>query len=246
MAINENGYIRGQIGNIVNRKVGDKNVMQTKPARKTRQTAKTKAAASDFGTASSAGALIRSAFIEAHQELHDSGMHNRLVKQLQRVLRGAGKANTGYLQMRHGNIKRLVNFQFNENCHIHDYVFFDPEITMDESGAVNIQLPAYERHQNLFLPPTATNICLLFDVMAFNFSRKNYTPLGTAEVDLKLYGKERNREEPKLLTIASDGAKYDIVLVTLAVNYLNVQKNRFFMLNNKELNPVAILAAFTY
>ncbi|WP_181151401.1 hypothetical protein [Sphingobacterium gobiense] len=54
MATNENGYLRGQVGNLVSRKVGTKNIVQTKPGRKIRQTESSKSAAADFGYASAA------------------------------------------------------------------------------------------------------------------------------------------------------------------------------------------------
>lgn len=243
MAVIDNGYLRGQIGNVVNRKVGTQNVVQTKPTGKIRQTERTQAAATDFGTASAAGSLIRRAFNSLHLKLHDHGMHTRLVKRMQRVLRGNGKTMKGYMQVKDGNIKRLVDFQFNENCHLHDYVYFDPEVMLDERGHISIQLPALKTHC-FYLPKQCSHIGLEFDIKGFHFSRKYIRAIGNYEIELPLYDKDRQEEHEQTLEFSITDEPFDSVLVALAIHYLYKDGTHTYLLNSETLNPAAIIAAF--
>jgi len=244
MAIIDNGYLRGQIGNLVNRKVGTKNIVQTKPNGKIRQTAWTQAAASDFGTASASGSLIRRAFNRAHQNLHDSEMHNRLVKRMQRVLRGNGKTMKGHMQVKDGNIKRLVDFQFNEKCHIYDYVYFDPEVSFDETGTTCIHLPSFEVHRNLYIPKQCSHIVLNFDVIGFNFPRKSYETIGNHEMELPLYDRDQKAYDKQTLLFDTKDKLFDSVLVSLSTLYIYKDRTYTYLLNDETLNPAEIIAAF--
>src|SRR5690606_40006759 len=69
-------------------------------------------------------------------------------------------------------IKRLVDFQFNENCHLHDYLYFDPEVTLDERGRISIQLPAIKTSSNFYLPKRCSHIVVEFDIKGFNRSEE--------------------------------------------------------------------------
>jgi hypothetical protein len=244
MAVIDNGYLRGQIGNVVNRKVGAQNIVQTKPTGKIRQTECTQAAATDFGTASAAGSLIRRAFNSLHLKLHDHGMHTRLVKRMQRVLRGNGKTMKGHMQIKNGNIKRLVDFQFNENCHLHDYLYFDPEVTLDERGRISIQLPAIKTSSNFYLPKRCSHIVVEFDIKGFNFSRKCFQSIGSYEIELPLYGKDRQEENEQTLEFNILDEPFDSVLVVLSIRYLYKDGTHTYLRNSETLNPVGIIAAF--
>lgn len=244
MAIIDNGYLRGQVGNLVNRKVGTKNIVQTKPNGKIRQTPWTQAAASDFGTASASGSLIRRAFNCAHQNVHDSEMHNRLVKRMQRVLRGNGKTMKGHMQVNDGNIKRLVDFQFNEKCHIYDYVYFDPEVTFDETGTTRIHLPSFEAYRNLYIPKQCSHIVLNFDVIGFNFLKKYVKSIGSHKIEVSLYDRDRQEEEKQTLAFDTKDELFDSVLVSLSTLYIYKDRAYTYLLNDETLNPAGIIAAF--
>ncbi|WP_343554948.1 hypothetical protein [Sphingobacterium sp.] len=241
MAIIENGYLRGQTGNLVNRKVGDKNVVQTKPSDKMRQTIWTEAAASDFGTASAAGAIIRRAFDAVHQKLHDSEMHNRLVKRMQRVLFGNGKHNPGYQRVSRGNIQRLVDFQFNKNCHIYDYLYFDTTVNFATKGTILIHMPELKGEENFYWPKACSHIVLKIKIIGFSFDKRQARTIGSHEIELTRYNSES--QKAKTLTFDSTGNDYDIILVSLSTLYLDKRTNYAFLLNSIDLNPAGIIAA---
>ncbi|MCY4778093.1 hypothetical protein ORI89_00410 [Sphingobacterium sp. UT-1RO-CII-1] len=245
MAIIENGYLRGQIGNVVNRKLGNKNVVQTKPSGKIRQTMWTEASASDFGTASSAGSLIRQAFTTVHQNMHDGQMHNRLVKRMQRVLRGNGKAYQGMLRVSRGNIKRLVDFQFNENSHIYDYVYFDPQVSFDQKGKTTIVLPPLNVRDNFAIPNTCSFIVLKIDVVVMNFSSSKIKQSRTHEVEFQLCGENQQKIEEQIVEFDFSPVNGESIVAAMSVIYLSTKNKYALMLNSEKLNPAGIIAAHT-
>ncbi|MFU1855419.1 hypothetical protein ACK8HY_00245 [Sphingobacterium sp. NGMCC 1.201703] len=241
MAIIENGYLRGQIRNLVNRKVGDKNVVQSKSLDKIRQTRWTEAAASDFGTASAAGATIRRAFNAVHQNIHDSGMHNRLVRRMQRVLLGNGKYDPGEQRIARGNIQRLVGFQFNKNCHIYDYLYFDTNVTFAATGTTSVQLPELNTQQNFYWPKACNLIILKIEIVALSFDQKYALTIGSHEIELTRY--DNQKHEATTLTFDSPDKNYDTILVSLSTLYLEKRSSYALLLNSVDLNPAGIIAA---
>lgn len=244
MAIIENGYLRGQIGNLVNRKVGNKNVVQTKPSDKIKQTKWTEAAARDFGTASSAGSLIRRAFKSLHLDMHDSGMHNRLVKHIQRVLRGYGKDQQGMLLVSRGNIQRLVDFQFNEKCHIYDYVYFDPQVSFEPNGNTSISLPSLNTQRNFFIPKNCSHVMLKIESVGFHFRQKRFETIGTHEIELPIYSQHGKETDPQTLVFEVKDVHYDSIIVSLSIRYITKNGSYTFLLNSEDLNPAGIIATY--
>lgn len=242
MAINENGYLRGQIGYLVHRKVGNQNIVQTR-AGGVRQTRWTKAAANDFGRASTAGALVRRAFIDAHQRLHDNKMHNRLVRQMQRVMSGNGKQYLGEATIGQGNLQRIVNFQFNDHCHLHDYVFFDPVMEMDEKNhRLSVHLPAVIADRHIRIPLRCSHIVLKINIVAFDFLAEESQEIGTEELEVKLYSNETAEEQTFDFDIGEDG--FDTVLVAMSVLYIYKESKRVYLYNHEQLHPAGIIGAF--
>lgn len=86
VGINYNGFIRGLVGSLVNRKVGNKNYLQSRPY-SVKQTDDTKRAGKDFGKVSRAGALIRTCFGAVHQDLYDGQIGNRFNRQIYRAIK---------------------------------------------------------------------------------------------------------------------------------------------------------------
>ncbi|TDQ77073.1 hypothetical protein [Sphingobacterium yanglingense] len=244
MAIIENGYLRGQIGNLVNRKVGNKNVVQTKPSDKIQQTRWTEAASRDFGTASSAGALIRRAFRPLHMDIHDSGMHNRLQQQMQRVLRGNGKQLQGMLHVQRGNIQRLVDFQFNEKSHLYDYLYFDPKVSFETNGTTSIALPSINAQRNFFIPKNCSHVILKIEVAGFNFRFKNFQTIGSHEMEFPIYSQNGEGTDPQTLIFERQDKHHDSIVVSLSILYITKNGSYTFLLNSEDLNPVGIIAAY--
>lgn len=189
--------------------------------------------------------MIRRAFASVHLDMHDSEMHNRLVKTMLRVLRGYGKARQGMLQVERGNIKRLVDFQFNAKCHIYDYVYFDPRVSFDNEGKTIIVLPPFDAKQNFSAPKTCRYIVLKIDVVVLNFFSSQSRLNKTHEIEIQLSGENQQVTEEQIIEFDCHPTYGETVLVTMSVIYLSTKNKYAMMLNSENLHPAGIIAAHT-
>ncbi|SFS95128.1 hypothetical protein [Sphingobacterium wenxiniae] len=242
MAIVKNGFLRGQVGNLVNRKVGNQQVVQTKPGRKIKQSKSTKAAAEDFGYSSSMGALLRQAFVNTHMQLHDDKMHNRLIQHIRRVMRSTPKPRPGLNTIESGNLNRLIGFQFNRNCHLHDYMYVDPILSISNDKQVSVHFPAFQRYQHLYIPKDCYYVTIQVETIGFTYGA--FLPLGTQEIEIYTgQGQEEVIPEQQLI-FDIPKQQVDIILVGLNIIYSDKMGNRNFVRNTKELHPAAIIGGF--
>lgn len=242
MAILENGNLKGLVGNLVFRKSNEKTIVQTGPGRKTKQTKATKAAAIDFGHASTAGSRIRHIMGQVHLKLHDSNMHNRLINQLKRVTR-PNRAPVGEKTIRGGKIDRLVNFQFNDKCHMHDYMHFDPEIKLLDTKQIAIQFPKFDMQDDIHRPKYCNLMKINLMVVVFNFDKQIYVRMHKHQISLCLQTSSRSVELEELLFDVSDHDA-ETVLIGMNIEYYERFREDYSLLNNKELHPAAIVGAF--
>lgn len=242
MAIIKDGYLRGQVGNVVHRKLGTQQVLQTRPGRKVKQTASTMEAAEDFGYASSAGALIRQAFVNTHQKLCDDKMHNRLIQNIHRAMRCS--PHRGFNSLTEGNIQRLEGFQFNPNCHLQDYLFVDPKVTLGDSRQICIHFPSFHRLKHLYVPKDCQNIVLQIEVIGLKFWAKTLTFSSTKEIEITTYGVSDPIIPQQTLCFDPLTDSCDGILVGMSVLYIDKVGSRHILRNTRELHPAAIIAAF--
>src|SRR5690606_10784537 len=239
MAIVKNGFLRGQVGNLVNRKVGNQHIVQTKPGRKIKQSKSTKAAAEDFGYSSSMGALLRQAFVNTHMQLHDDKMHNRLIQHIRRVMRSTPKPRPGLNTIESGILNRLIGFQFNRNCHLHDYMYVDPIPSISNDKQVSVHFPAFQRYQHLYIPKDCYYVTIQVETIGFTYGA--FLPLGTQEIEIYTgQGQEEVIPEQQLI-FDIPKQQVDIILVGLNIIYSDKMGNRNFVRNTKELHPAAII-----
>lgn len=242
MAIIKDGFLRGQVGNLVNRKVGNQQIVQTKAGRKIKQSELSKAASDDFGYSSTMGACIRHALVNTHLQLHDDKMHNRLIKHIRRVIRATPSPISGFNTISEGNLNRLIGFQFNSDCHLHDYLYVDPTVLINGDRQVSVSIPAFHRHQHLFIPKNCENICIHLE--AVGLYDKLDVPLGTWEIEISSYlGKEDIIAEQHI-TFDMPTRPLDTILVGLTILYIDKIGSRTCVRNSKELHPAAIIGGF--
>lgn len=245
MATIENGFLKGQFGNLVGRQVGDKQVVQSAPRRSTKRSKATEDASEDFGYCSNLGSVIRRTLCNTHLQLHDQKMHNRLIKQLQRVIRASPNPISGFNTLRAGKLDRLVGFQFNDKCHLQDYLFVDPTVWIsDEDQRVHVSIPSFHKKRHLHIPQKkkCTHICLQIEAMALH-GRDGYL-LGTQEIAIPMRTGDTDISPETQLTFEIPPYPLDIVLVSLSVLYMDRIGSIMSLQNSKELHPAAIIGAF--
>lgn len=242
MAILDNGNLKGLVGNLVFRKSNEKTIVQTCPSSKTKQTQATKAAAIDFGHVSTAGSRIRNIMGDIHLKMHDGAMHNRLINHLKRVIR-ANRAPVGQKRIRGGKVDRLINFQFVEKCHMHDYMHFDPEIKLLNTKQVAIQFPKFDRQKDIHRPKFCNLIKINLMIAIFNFDTKLYIRWHKHQIPINLQDTSKDIELEELL-FDVNYQDAETVLIGMNIEYYERYGENCSLLNNKDLHPAAIIGAF--
>jgi len=240
MGINDNGFIRGLVGPLVNRKVGNKNYLQSRPYR-VKQTDDTKRAGKDFGKVSRAGAMIRMCFGAVHQHLHDGQMGNRLNRQVYRAIKTNLDCEKGSRTLSNCVLDRLVNFQFNENCHMQDYLFIDPVISLNKKNELKISFPEFDIKRALVLPEKCNAVVFKFFAVSFDFDEFEPTEIKDIEWE---YDVKQDGIPAKTLTIKCSDFVGSSIFVGFTILYLEKSSRRSNVLNEIDFNPASILAAF--
>ncbi|MGJ1507529.1 hypothetical protein ACR79N_13640 [Sphingobacterium siyangense] len=241
MAILKNGNLKGAVGNIVFRQSNEQTIVQTIPKPVKKPTPAKKAIGSDFGHISTAGARIREFMGDIHLNMHDSDMHNRLITQLKRVVRPNGRP-TGMKTIHGGKIDRLVNFQFNDKCHIHDFMHFDPDLSLLDKQ-VHIRFPKFDLRHDIVLPKHCDALAINFTVAVFNFELQQHIHFYCHEIELNLHRSDKIIELEELI-FDMDYKNAETIIVGMNIEYYKLLRQKHLLLNNKEFHPAAIVAAF--
>ena len=222
-----NGYLQVLMGDFVTRRVGVRNFIQTKVQKgRLKQSERSKAAGIDFGTASHAGVMIRTAFRKIHGDLYDAGMVNRLNKHVLRALRANRLQQAGAMRLRSGKLDRLINFQFNENCHLQDYMFVDLEQEMSAGKLLHLVLPGFKKYQGIQMIDRISHVAIQVGVFAFDFDNSNLSEVGSEEVFFTaLPGGEL--VEAHQWTFDCSRFNDHIVLVGMSIQYMQYVNNRY-------------------
>lgn len=241
MAILKNGNLKGAVGNIVFRQSNEQTIVQTIPKPVKKPTPAKKAIGSDFGHISTAGARIREFMGDIQLNMHDSDMHNRLITQLKRVVRPNGRP-TGMKTIHGGKIDRLVNFQFNDKCHIHDFMHFDPDLSLLDKQ-VHIRFPKFDLRNDIVLPKHCDALAINFTVAVFNFELQQHIHFYCHEIELNLHRSDKIIELEELI-FDMDYKNAETIIVGMNIEYYKLLRQKHLLLNNKEFHPAAIVAAF--
>ena len=100
----------------------------------------TKRSATDFGTASSAGKLVREALKPELSIRHDSDLANRLNSSLLKVLY-AGDQQKGARRIQRKTLDMLAGFKLNNNTDLGKLLPFQPQVVQDRNS-LRIAIPA--------------------------------------------------------------------------------------------------------
>lgn len=243
MAINKNGVLSGQVGPLVYRNVDGDQIVQTKPKQNPKQTAATKEASIDFGIISKTARLIRSGLIETHQKLYDSKMVNRLNEQVSRALRANPDQTTGLMSMDLAKLKRLVDFQFNADYHMHDVLYLDPEIKLSDKAILSIDLPGFDILRAVKMPENCRKIALNFNLMAIDFKMQKHTAVGNIVLEAEAYI-NHSKVDPQSWQVNCSPYQNQTLFVGLHIDYLAYHGKYLQILNSKTCHPASIVAAF--
>lgn len=239
----EDGYLRGLVGSVVSRRVGNLQVLQGHAGPGVKQTEATRAAGTDFGRASRCARMIRQAFWGSILDYHDSGMINRLNAQVLRAMRANRRQQPGSMLLAAGKLHRLVDFQFNANCHLQDYLFVDADVSFTPSAGLDVKIPPFHSEVDLRWSGDMSHCGVRLRAFVFDFDNGTRFKVGSSEYVIPLL--TRDKEVPQqhwhFDVVAPAGT---VLIVSLSLEFMYYTGRRFHLLNNKELHPAAILGAF--
>ena len=132
--------VTGSIGDSVGYRVDGK-LRLRKKAKRVRRSEATKLAAIDFGTASTAGKLIRRGVNQGLDIRTDNKLTNRLFETLLPILY-ASSNELGSRRFKREEMAGLAGFRFNMHTELSQLLNFRPKVKQDGKGNLRIALPA--------------------------------------------------------------------------------------------------------
>ena len=238
MAVIDNkGRLRGSIGNLVYRAVGNTNIVQSKPG-KIKQTLSTKESALEFGLASNCGRILRELY-NSFAGYSDSRLLNRMNVSLLKMLRDSDKPR-GERDLHDGNPEHLRGLQFNTNSPLTEALPVRPKCSM-EDGAVRIYLPSFKGSQ-LMLPRYSQTCVLRLMIAAINFREGYYEYLDYKDIEV-----ERGIVVPEQEWISEVALPAgSIVLVSASLHYFGMQdiNGERLGFNSADCSPAEVIGAY--
>jgi len=173
------------------------------------QTAATKRAATDFGTASKASRLVRHALHEYTRLCYDNRLHGRLAGKLVPIVRADLSYPSGQRVLTATNMQSLKDFRFNDAAGIHQLLNTTPVIEKSDSG-INISLPGTFIKRNHALRNT-THITVKAVALSVNFIKGSTRQLESNTAVIKC------GEESDTVTLTMNINRRDLTLIILEV-----------------------------
>lgn len=196
--------------------------------------------ASEFGTAASAGKLIRDALRTQIQAASDSRMVSRLAQTMKSIINLDTTSDRGARSVGAGNATSLLGFNFNQGAGLGQSLY--SPYSFSASGAtVTLAIPSLNPGLDIVAPTGATHFEILFGVASVNFATKTYTsatvasPLGV----LPLNGAARSNVS-QVATLPTAPSKDELVIGVLGMNYYQQINGKMYPLNNNASNPLAV------
>jgi hypothetical protein len=237
--ITAKGLLSGGVGPVAYRMLNGQGIVQSRPGKGgVKQTKSTKESASEFGNASAAAKAIRMALFPILQSHTDHRMHIRFTAKVFE----AATANTilprGSRTLKDGDLSMLDHFQFNTNSLFSDYCTLQPDLHMDASGQLVIDLPEFSPNEVLAFPYEASGCDVCYMVSVFD-------PISWQQVHAEVFrvtAAKGSSSVPAQEFQTAPVAAGHVVIVTAAI--LFVRNNNLMgnlQLNSKVLHPCEIV-----
>lgn len=187
-----------------------------------RRSIATQLAASDFGTASKAGKLIRLGIKQALDIRTDYLLTNRLNKSLLEVLY-AGRQQRGNRSIQREQLPMITGFQFNPTTSLKRLLASTPKVVPDEKGNLRIVLPELTIPRNA----KATHVEIKAIAAGVNFNEGSYQQAVSDKVLIDL----RKPITAKELVLPFTAGK-DETVVVLQVRAFTEMDGKLYLVDN--------------
>ncbi|RZK34419.1 MAG: hypothetical protein EOO90_30835 [Pedobacter sp.] len=198
-------------------------------------------AGKDFGAASKISMYIRRAFAPLVVKYADrTTLYYRLNACLSNALNAISDEKLGHKKLMEGNISLLKGFEFNIHRSLPNLYYTSPIVSIEENGAVNIQIPKGEI-ESLFSTrvPNALTVCLKLMVFSFDLDGDNYETFTAKEIQISLAEPFEGRLLKDKIKIEYKGEK--ALLIALGVYYKDDYAQ---FINNRDFFTCQIIDAY--
>jgi len=243
MAIKDGNFLRGALGPYVFREVHGKQIVSARPSKGSRkQTLNTKKAATDFGITSSLGSGMRKSVRYQLADFYPHNMPNRLVSALAKSVRACRiSQSTNAYTFNDKNFQNLIGFEFNTNSFL-EYALDLSKVRHELRDRLVVTIPKLEVNKELKFPNGLGYQCNLCVSVTF-FRMSDGKRSRTAETKKVTVRRDEQYLQEKVLTFKAP--KGCLCMVSIFMEYLTFGSGEDLRsINNKNLNPGAIIAAF--
>lgn len=240
MATFDGKFIRGAAGGLTFKKQGNKQIVQGKSKKlQIDMTDATFDAAYVFGKASTLASYIRN---DVHPIIginYDGGMISRFTGQCNQILQQAATDKKGNFDFSQDYFSRLNGFEFNLDSPVKNLLFSQPLVSLT-AHKITIDFPEIQIPKDLKFPPNATYCTVAFNVGLFDLVNNTYKSQEVQSFEIEIKPKSFTAPAQQLEFEASPGT---VAIISLALFYAEKTFAGKAIINNKKLNPAAILKA---
>lgn len=197
--------------------------------------ARTRENIAEFGRASLATKLLRTAFSPLVQCAADNRVSSRLMV---KVIQGDAVNARGQRVVGDGEVSRLEGFQLNKHSALTKKFSAPFTASIDRgTGRMRIDIPAFDAAQAISGPQGATHFCLRAGGAVIDFEGKKYSAAMGGTSALPIDGVQG----PLQLNVTVAPGSGDPMFLVFGVEFLQVVNGRRYPLRDVECNAMAIL-----
>lgn len=195
----------------------------------------------EFGQATRASKLIRTAFLPLMKDLADGSTSQRLNALCKAIIKTDALNEAGNRLLTDGEIEKFENFEFNTLSPLDTSFFAQFTTAFDRTaGSATISIPAFIPDQMVQFPSNATHFRLKAGAAALNFEKGKFVN-AQAAIDPLLVDKKLT--EPINLTMPLPAGTTDALFLTLGIDFLQEEHGRLYEVHNSMYSAMKIVAA---
>jgi len=236
MAIFDGKFIRGVIGDVVFRKVGNMQTMSRRVPKGTiKQTAATKKASGIFAFASSLGAHFREVLKADLKGFSDTDMHSRLTAGFCSILNRCRDPETGLFDFQENSFSELEGLDFNNLSRLMSSLGVKPMLGMKD-GTISLLLPSLRQ---IKFPSPAISCEMTISVTLVALEEG----IITQHPDRKKILIEKISASRNPYQFRFDVPAGCLCLVSMFLDFYVDYKNYIRLFNSKQFSPAAVCGA---
>ncbi len=171
-------------------------------------------------------------------------MRNRLTSAISGAIRSSESSQVNDRDFHDGDLDMLVGLQLNAHSPLGNLLKVRPAISLEESGALAVSLPAFDGKRKVVYPKSSLQVksSIRATLVLLNFREDYYQISAQCEVDIK--GKNMEAIDWHFDPAIPDGCA---LLVFMSLQYYvddAVQGRR--NVNGERLNPVELIGAYQF